>query len=100
MTCKSHSWIFDVKSIKNPENSHNFHKNPENIDHFTGKFLFHTCIMNKHEQNMQICDIQRGTYHIWHMLAFVLSTLISRTLVALLFPEGFIIKVKVFLEKY
>ena len=45
---------------------------------------------------MQICDIERGTYHIWHMLAFVFSTLISRTLVVLLFPEGFIIKVRIF----
>ena len=51
--------------------------------------------MNKHELNMQIYDIERGTDYVWHMLAFVFSTLISRTLVALLSPEGFIMKVKI-----
>ena len=44
---------------------------------------------------MQTSDVKRGTYHIRLMIAFVFATFISRTPVALVFPEGFIMEVKI-----
>lgn len=47
--------VFDVKSLKNLENTHNFHHNPLKIDHFTAKFLN----KDKHEIIMQSCDVMQ-----------------------------------------
>lgn len=66
------------------------------MGHFTGQLLLHICVMNEHELSMQICDVQRWAYQIWLILAFVFLTFIPRTLVALVFPEGFIMEVKLF----
>ena len=51
--------------------------------------------MNKHELYMQICDVERGAYQLWLMFASIFATFISRTPVALVFPEGFIMEVKI-----
>lgn len=66
--------VLAVFIIAHVENSQDIHQNPSNIDDFTGKFLYCTCIMDKHWLSMQIYDVNGGTRMIYYTLCSVFFT--------------------------